>query len=50
MKKICFLLLVCSCLEIFTQDYKFGKVTKAELEETFYPTDSTVDAAYLYKY
>ncbi|WP_339342669.1 transglutaminase domain-containing protein, partial [uncultured Polaribacter sp.] len=27
-----------------------GKVSKAELEERFYPLDSTADAAYLYKY
>jgi hypothetical protein len=34
---------------LFAQDYKFGKVSKAELEETFYPLDATADAAYLYR-
>jgi hypothetical protein len=34
---------------LFAQDYKFGEVSKAELEETFYPLDSTADAAYLYR-
>ena len=31
------------------QNYKFGKVSKAELEEKYYPTDSTANAAYLYR-
>ncbi len=31
------------------QNYKFGKVSKEELKEEFYPLDSTVNAAYLYK-
>jgi len=34
---------------MFAQDYKFGKVSKDELEEKFYPLDSTADAAYLYR-
>lgn len=34
----------------FGQDRKFGKITKAELEEKFYPKDSSANAAYLYKY
>lgn len=33
----------------FSQNYNFGKVSKEELEETFYPTDSSAKAAYLYK-
>ncbi|MCF6298166.1 MAG: DUF3858 domain-containing protein [Flavobacteriaceae bacterium] len=33
----------------FCQNYKFGKVSKEELEEKVYPLDSTADAAYLYK-
>lgn len=31
------------------QDYKFGKVSKEELEETIYKNDSTIDAAVLYR-
>ncbi|WBX76254.1 DUF3857 domain-containing protein [Tenacibaculum ovolyticum] len=31
------------------QEIKFGKVSKAALEEEFYPLDSTADAAYLLK-
>ncbi len=34
----------------YAQDYKFGKVSKEELEEKYYPLDSTESAAYLYKY
>ncbi len=33
----------------FAQNYKFGKVSKEELQEAFYPKDSTADAAYIYK-
>ena len=36
-------------ISIFAQDYKFGKVSKQELEEKYYAKDSTADAAYLYK-
>ena len=50
MKNITILLLLLSQLSFFAQDYTFGKVSKAELEERFYPLDSTADAAYLYKY
>ena len=50
MKKITIALLLLCQITLFAQDYKFGKVSKAELEETFYPLDSTADAAYLYKY
>lgn len=49
MKKITIVLLLLSQLSLFAQDYKFGKVSKEELEEKFYPLDSTADAAYLYK-
>lgn len=31
------------------QDYKFGKVSKEELEEEFYPLDSSANAAILYR-
>ncbi len=34
---------------IHSQEYKFGKVSKAELEEKFYPTDSSASAAYLFR-
>jgi len=36
-------------LSVFSQDIKMGKVTKAELQETVYPLDSTAPAAVLYK-
>ncbi|KGL58830.1 DUF3857 domain-containing protein [Polaribacter sp. Hel1_85] len=36
-------------LSTFAQDYKFGKVSKEELEEKYYPLDSTANAAYLYR-
>ena len=32
----------------FSQNVKFGKVSKQELEEKFYPLDSTASAAILY--
>ena len=32
------------------QNYKFGKVSKEELEEKFNPLDSSASATYLYKY
>lgn len=32
-----------------SQDYKFGKVSKSELEEKYYPLDSSANAAYLYR-
>lgn len=38
-----------SSIIISAQDYDFGKVSKAELVEKFYPTDSAASAAYLYK-
>ncbi len=34
---------------ITAQEVKFGKVTKKELEEKFYPNDTAADAAVLYK-
>jgi hypothetical protein len=36
-------------LSLSAQNYKFGAVSKAELQEQFYPLDSTAEAAYLYK-
>lgn len=32
------------------QEFKFGKVSKEELEEKMHPTDSSANAAYIYKY
>lgn len=49
MKKILIAIIFLATMLISAQDFKFGKVSKAELEEKFYPLDSTVDAAYLYK-
>ena len=37
-------------LVITAQDYKFGKVSKEELQEKFNPLDSSARATYLYKY
>jgi hypothetical protein len=50
MKKVTIVLLLLSQLSAFSQNYKFGKVSKEELQEKFHPLDSTTDAAYLYKY
>ncbi|WP_298782305.1 DUF3857 domain-containing protein [uncultured Polaribacter sp.] len=49
-KKVIILMVLIVQASLFAQNYKFGKVSKEEVEEQFYPTDSTVDAAYLYKY
>ena len=51
MKRISLVLLVVFFIEttVNSQDYKFGKVSKAELEETFYKSDSSASAAYLYR-
>lgn len=37
-------------LSTFSQNYKFGKVSKEELAETVCSIDSTANAVYLYKY
>lgn len=50
MKKLIFYFVVCLTTTICSQELTFGKVSKAELEEQFYPLDSTVSAAYLYRY
>ena len=44
------ILFICLQSILFAQNYKFGKVSKEEIEEKFYPLDSTADAAYLNKY
>ena len=49
MKKILITIFVLTISIINAQNYKFGKVSKEELEEQFYPGDSTITAAYLYK-
>ncbi len=48
MKKSITLLLLCISLVSFSQNYKFGKISTEELEEKYFPTDSTASAAYLY--
>jgi len=50
MKKILItLIIVINGTCFFAQDYKFGKVSKEELEEAYYPLDSSANAAILYK-
>lgn len=49
MKNIVTLVVVFLTTISFAQEVKFGKVSKAELEEKFYPTDSVAEAAYLYR-
>jgi hypothetical protein len=44
------ILFLCLQTLLFAQNYKFGKVSKEEIEEKFYPLDSTADAAYLNKH
>ncbi|MCH3884246.1 transglutaminase domain-containing protein [Tenacibaculum aquimarinum] len=50
MKKLLLILITLASINCFSQEIEFGKVSKAELEEKFYPLDSTADAAYLHKY
>lgn len=50
-KKRVFVFLMCICTSItIAQEIKFGKVTKEELQEEFYPLDSTANAAVLFKF
>lgn len=49
-KKMTIVIIFLAQISISAQDYKFGKVSKEELQEEFYPLDSTAEAAYLYKY
>lgn len=44
-----FLLINLNFFTIYSQDIKLGDVTKSELEEKFYPLDSSAPAAFLYK-
>ena len=41
---------LCFTITAFAQDYKFGKISKEELQEKFNPIDSSANATYLYKY
>lgn len=50
MKKLLYALTLLISTSLISQEIDFGKVTKAELEQKFYPEDSTANAAYLYKY
>lgn len=45
-------ILICLIISVnaFSQNFKFGKVSKEELIEKEYTIDSTANAAYLYKY
>ncbi|AOW20551.1 DUF3857 domain-containing protein [Urechidicola croceus] len=50
MKKVLITMLVIAFVQFsYCQNYKFGKVSKEELEEQYYPLDSTANAAYLFK-
>ena len=50
MRIVTILLSLCISLNALAQDYKFGKVSKEELEEAYNPLDSSASATYLYKY
>jgi len=50
MKKLLVALFLITQVPITTQDYKFGKVSKEELEEKFHPLDSAAEAVYFYNY
>jgi hypothetical protein len=50
MKKITTILTLFIAANLFAQEVKFGKVSKAALEEKMYPKDSIADAAYVYRY
>ncbi|MFT7900857.1 DUF3857 and transglutaminase domain-containing protein [Tenacibaculum ascidiaceicola] len=49
MKKILSIFTLIITIHLNAQEIKFGNVSKEELEEKFYPLDSTADAAYLLK-
>lgn len=49
MKKILLVLVALMSINTFSQEIEFGKVSKKEVEEKFYPLDSTANAAYLYR-
>ncbi|WP_303318370.1 DUF3857 domain-containing protein [Flavivirga abyssicola] len=49
MKITTILFSLCFTITAFAQDYKFGKISKEELQEKFNPLDSSASATYLYK-
>lgn len=49
MKNILIIFALLFAITSKAQEMKFGKVSKQEVEEKFYPLDSTADAAYLLK-
>lgn len=48
-KALLLLFIVATCNGVIAQNYRYGKVSKEELKESFYPLDSTANAALLYK-
>lgn len=50
MKKVIVITLLLLCSFSFSQNYKFGKVSKEELAEKTYNNDTTANAAVLYRY
>jgi len=44
------LLILTSLQTAFSQDIKFGEISKEALKEQFYPLDSSANAAYLFKF
>ncbi|TWO33380.1 DUF3857 domain-containing protein [Seonamhaeicola sediminis] len=50
MRVILIVFVLCITNLMFSQDYKFGKVSKEELKETVCSIDSTANAAFLYKF
>ncbi|WP_394750771.1 DUF3857 domain-containing protein [Spongiimicrobium salis] len=49
MKRVFWILLLGASFSMTAQNYKFGKVSKAELEEKMYAKDSSASAAVLYR-
>lgn len=47
LKKIIVTLILFVSISLYTQSYKFGEISKKELEENFYPQDSGAAAVYL---
>lgn len=50
MRIITILFCMCFSLTLLSQDFKFGKISKAELQEKYNTLDSSASATYLYKY
>ena len=50
MKIIVLLICICFSITAYTQDYKFGKISKEELQEQYNPLDSSASASYLFKH